>query len=143
VLPEHARAKPAAATAQTAQLTVRHFLTRAVVEDAPFAACQYLTPNAQREVARLAQAPTCRDAFTAAAPAFDGIRSVGDVNSLPMRAGVSGDRATVVATPAHHPPATFVLARATPAELFAYQAPPDPWRIDNGEQVVLGAAATR
>ena len=139
-LPVHgAAAMPATATpAGQAADTVRQFLVTAVVDDNPYLACQYLTGSQQRAIARLAAAPSCRDAFTAATPAFAGIQSAADVHALRIGVRLLGDRATVSVTGHGARPTTFVLRRATPAELNAFQAPQAPWRIDSGATAVLG-----
>jgi hypothetical protein len=139
VVPERAAAKPHGATPATADATVEHFLTVGIVEDNAYLACQYLTPAAQQRVARVAGTPTCRAALTASPPSFAGIQSDADVKALSMRATVRGGRATVVVTPpaGRGGPATFGLRPATPRDYDAFQAPPDPWRIDSGVRAVL------
>jgi hypothetical protein len=48
---------------------------------------QYLTPAAQREVARLAARPTCREALLATQPSFEAITSEGALHALTGAAG--------------------------------------------------------
>jgi hypothetical protein len=139
-LPGHAGAQAAPAPAAQAQETVREFLTAAVLNDDAYLACQYLTPAEQRRVARLAgRAATCQEAFIAAHPAFAGVRSITQLDALPLRTAVRGDRAVVLA-PRPQPaagPVRFVLRRATRAELDAFHAPQVPWRIAAGATAIL------
>ena len=131
-LPEHAAASTPPAPVAEAQGTVRHFITAAVLQHDAYLACQYLTPAEQRRVARGTR--DCQEAFVAASPTFDGGRSVTGLRALGLRAVVRGARAEVVA---QHPRVTFVLRRATIAELNAFHAPQDPWRIDRDAEAVL------
>jgi hypothetical protein len=139
-LPGHAQAGQAPSPAAEAQQTVREFLIAAVIDDNAYLACQYLTPDEQRRVARLAgRAASCQEAFIAAQPVFAGVRSVIEVKALPLRTTVRGDRAVAI-VPRRQPapgPIRFVLRRATRAELDAFHAPQVPWRIASGATAVL------
>ena len=138
-LPEHAAARTAPATVAEAQTTVRDFLVAAVLQHDAYLACQYLTPAERRRVARHAGPGTdCQEAFVAAAPTFPGVRSVLGLRALPLRAVVRGERAEVVTPRPGLTPVTFVLRRATIAELNEFHAPQVPWRIDRGALAVLG-----
>jgi hypothetical protein len=138
-LPEHAAARTAPATVARAQATVRGFLVAAVLEHDAYLACQYLTPAERRRVARHAGRRTdCQQVFVAAAPTFAGVRSVTQLRALRLRAVVRGERAEVVAPRPGLTPVTFVLRRATIAQLNAFQAPQVPWRIDRGALALLG-----
>jgi hypothetical protein len=139
-LPEHAAARTAPATVAQAQTTVRGFLVAAVLQHDAYLACRYLTPAERRRVARHAgPGADCQQAFVAAAPTFPGVRSVLGLQALRLRAVVRGERAEVAAPRPGLAPATFVLRRATIAELNEFQAPQVPWRIDRGALAVLGA----
>jgi hypothetical protein len=126
-------------TAAAATQTVRDFLAGAVLEDSPYAACQYLTLSEQEAVARIAgDGQTCRDALTARPPSFAGIRSEGALRALDLRAEVVGHAtADVTVDRARHAPVTFVLRRTTPADSLAFAAPPGAWRIASGAIGVL------
>ena len=139
VLPREkaANGSPVAPTAQAAVQTVRSFVVTSVIDDNPVLACKYMTATAQQRVARLSDAPSCQAALTATAPTWPGVQSVADVESLPMRATLQRDRASVVAVGPGRKPVTFVLRPATPAELFAFEAPGEPWRIESGFQALL------
>ena len=135
-LPEHlaARSGPEAG----AQDTVRGFLTAAVLESDGYLACQYLTPAEQSRVARLAgEGETCLQAFVASRPAFPGVASEGELKELDLRTVVRGGRATVVVPRSRRKPVTFVLRRATRAQLAGFRAPQVPWRIQSGAAAAL------
>jgi hypothetical protein len=137
-LPEHAAARTPPAPVARAQDAVLGFLTAAVVNNDAYLGCQYLTPAEQARVARLAgRGSTCQEALVAARPTFAGVRSVAQLKALRLRTVVRGDRAEVIAQPPGAKPVTFVLRRATPAELNAFDAPQVPWRIDSGATAVL------
>jgi hypothetical protein len=137
-LPEHAAASRAPAPVAEAQDTVRGFLTAAVLNQDAYLACQYLTPAERVRVARRAgRGATCQDAFVAVRSTLAGIDSEATLKGLPLRTVVRGDRAVVVARPSGAKPVTFVLRRATPGELDAFDAPHVPWRIDAGADGVL------
>jgi hypothetical protein len=137
-LPEHAAARAPPAPVAQAQDTVLGFLTAAVLNDDAYLGCQYLTPAEQVRVARLAgRGATCQDAIVASRPTFAGVRSVAQLKALHLRTVVRGDRADVIAQPPGGKPVTFVLRRATPAELNAFDAPQVPWRIDSGATALL------
>ena len=126
-------------TAAAATQTVRDFLAGAVLEDSPYAACQYLTLSEQAAVARIAgDGQTCRDALTARPPSFAGIHSEGALRALDLRAEVVGRvTADVTVNRPRHAPVTFVLHRTTPADSRAFAAPPGAWRIGSGAIGVL------
>jgi hypothetical protein len=137
-LPERAAARTASPTVAEAQATVRDFLVAAVLQHDAYLACQYLTPAERRRVARHAgPGSDCQEAFVAAAPTFPGVRSVIGLRALPLRAAVRGERAEVVTPRPGLTPVTFVLRRATIAELNEFHAPQVPWRIDRGALAVL------
>jgi hypothetical protein len=137
-LPEHAAASRAPAPVAQAQDAVLGFLTAAVLNNDAYLGCQYLTPAEQARVARLAgRGATCQDAFVASRPTFAGVRSLAQLKALRLRTVVRGDRAAVIAQPPGGKPVTFVLRRATPAELDAFEAPQVPWRIDSGATALL------
>jgi hypothetical protein len=137
-LPEHVAATTVPAPAAQAQDTVRGFLTAAVLNEDAYLACQYLTPAERLRVARrAARGATCQDAFVASRPTFARIDSEARLKALSLRADVRGDRAVVVAQPPGARPVTFVLRRATPGELAAFDAPQVPWRIDAGAEAVV------
>jgi hypothetical protein len=60
------------------------------------------------------------------------------LRALPLRAAERGERAEVVTPRPGLTPVTFVLRRATIAELNEFHAPQVPWRIDRGALAVLG-----
>jgi hypothetical protein len=126
-------------TAAAATQTVRDFLAGAVLEDSPYAACQYLTLSEQDAVARIAgDGQTCRDALTARPPSFAGIHSEGALRALDLRAAVVGHAtADVTVDRPRHAPVTFVLRRTTPADSLAFAAPSATWRIASGAIGVL------
>jgi hypothetical protein len=126
-------------TAAAATQTVRDFLAGAVLEDSPYAACQYLTLSEQAAVARIAgDGQTCRDAVTARPPSFGGIHSEGGLHALDLRAEVVGHAtADVTVDRPRNAPITFVLRRTTPADSLAFAAPPGAWRIASGAIGVL------
>ena len=99
VVPEHeakeSTAKPAA-TAQSADETVRQFLLAAIVEDDAYPSCQYLTTAQQATLARQAGATSCRLALTSTSPSLDGVQNEADVDRLKIGVRVAGDRATAV-----------------------------------------------
>jgi hypothetical protein len=136
VRPVAARTTSAPTAAGAAQ-TVRDFLATAVLEDNAYLACQYLTGPAQRQVARIARVPTCREALVATRPTFDAIQSIGPLDRLDLRAAVRDGRASVTALRHGYPPATFGLRPTTPADYAAFDAPAAPWRIDSGYLAVL------
>jgi hypothetical protein len=137
-LPEHAAARAAPAPVVQAEDTVRGFLIAAVVNDDAYLGCQYLTPAEQARVARLAgRGATCQEALVASQPRFAGVRSVAQLNAVRLRAVVRDDRARVSAQLPGGKPVTFILRRATPAELNAFEAPQVPWRIDSGVTSLL------
>ena len=130
------QAPDAAAAAQT----LRDFLAVAVVDDSPYAACEYLTPREQQSIARLAgQGQTCRDALTATPPALAGVATAGRIRRLHMRTVVREGRARITVSGAGRTSLTFDLRRATPADLEAFEAPPAAWRIASGATALLGA----
>jgi hypothetical protein len=140
VVPEHEAKESTAntaATAGSAAETVRQFLLLAIVEDDAYPSCQYLTPDQQTTLARLAGASSCRLALTGTSPSFDGVQNEADVDRLKIRATVVGDRATAVVSGRSRPPVTFTLARATPAEVEAFEAPSTPWRIASGAEALV------
>ncbi|HEY7618901.1 MAG TPA: hypothetical protein VH834_03970 [Solirubrobacteraceae bacterium] len=119
--------------ASAAAATVRAFLAAAVVDGNAYAACQYLAPSEQQQVAALAgDGQTCRSALAATEPSLAGIHSEGSLHALPMRVAVRDGRA-FVATPR----VMFVLRPATSAETSAFQAPAASWRIASGAAALL------
>jgi hypothetical protein len=119
--------------------TLRDFLVNAAVDDNAYAACEYLTPGEQQRVAGAAgQGQTCRDALTATPPALAGVATAGRVRRLHMRTVVRGGRARIAVSGAGRTSLTFLLRRATPAELEAFEAPPAAWRIASGATALLG-----
>ena len=125
-------------TAAAATQTVRDFLASAVLEDDPYAACQYLTIGAQQEVGRIAGADqTCRDALTARPPSFPGLHSEGTLRALDVRAVLVGRSTadTTVGRP-RRPPVTFVLKRTVPAESAAFAARSGAWRIASARPAI-------
>jgi hypothetical protein len=140
VVPEHESVKTdanTAATARSADETLRQFLLTALVEDDAYPSCQYLTTGQQATLARLAGATSCRLALTGTSPSLDGVQNEGDVDRLKIRVTVVGDRATAVVSGRGRPPVTFTLARATPAEAEAFEAPSTPWRIASGAEALV------
>jgi phosphatidylglycerophosphate synthase len=140
VVPEHEAVKTdanTAATARSADETLRQFLLLALVRDDAYPSCQYLTTGQQAELARLAQATSCRLALTSASPSLDGVQNEADVDRLKIRVTVVGDHATAVVSRRGRPPVTFTLARATPAEVEAFEAPSTPWRIASGAEALV------
>jgi hypothetical protein len=131
---QSAAASTTSPTASAASQTVRDFLATAVLEDNAYAACQYLTVSEQDVVARAAGADqTCRDAFVAAPPSFDGIQSEGALHALDARGVLVGaSTADVTVDRRGYAPVTFVLRRATGADAVAFAAPPAAWRIASG-----------
>jgi hypothetical protein len=126
--------------ARAAAQTVRDFLASAVLDDNAYAACEYLTPSAQQQVARLAGGDqTCRDALTATEPSFAGIGSEGALHALRLRAVERDGSAFVTAVPRGRRPVTFLLPRTTGSEAAAFKAPPAAWRIAHGATAVLGS----
>src|SRR5215218_7355804 len=135
VVPEHESEESTAGTAATARSadeTVRQFLLLALVENDAYPSCQYLTSSQQATLARLAGTTSCRLAVTGASPSLDGVQNEGDIDRLKIRATVDGDRATTVVSGRGRAPVTFTLVRATPAEVEAFEAPSTPWRIASG-----------
>lgn len=129
-------------TAAAAAQTVRDFLASAVLDDNAYAACQYLTPNAQHDVARLAgEGQTCRDALSATQPSFAGIQTEGALHALRLHAVVRDGTAQVTTAPRGRQAVTFVLQPTTAAEASAFEAPPAAWRIADGATAVLGSQA--
>lgn len=140
VVPEHEAKESTAgtaATAESAEETVRQFLLLAIVEDDAYPSCQYLTTAQQAQLARLADATSCRLALTATSPSLDGVDDEADVDRLKIRATVAGDRATAVVSGRGRTPVTFTLARATAAEVEAFEAPSTPWRIASGAEALV------
>jgi hypothetical protein len=140
VVPEHEAKESTAGTAPTAasaEETVRQFLLLAIVEDDAYPSCQYMTTGQQAQLARLAGATSCRLALTGTSPSLDGVQDEGDVDRLKIRATVTGDRATAVVSGSGRAPVTFTLARATPAEVEAFEAPSTPWRIASGAAALV------
>jgi hypothetical protein len=140
VVPEHEAKESTAntaATAGSADETLRQFLLLAIVEDDAYPSCQYLTTGQQATLARAAGATSCRLALTGTSPSFDGVQNEADVNRLKIRVTVNGDRATAVVSGRGRPPVTFTLARATPAEIEAFEAPSTPWRIASGAEALV------
>jgi phosphatidylglycerophosphate synthase len=140
VVPEHEAKESTAntpATAGSAGETVRQFLMLAIVEDDAYPSCQYLTTGQQATLARQAGATSCRLALTSTSPSLDGVENEADVDRLRIRATVVGDRATAVVSGRDRAPVTFTLARATPAEVEAFEAPPTPWRIASGAEALV------
>jgi hypothetical protein len=124
--------------------TLRDFLTSAVVDDNPYAACQYLTPGQQQRIARLAgQGQTCRDALTATPPALSGVTTAGHLRRLRTRTTVHGERARITVSGYGTPSLRFVLRHATPSELEAFEAPPSAWRIASGATALLHSGSPR
>jgi hypothetical protein len=135
---ESAGASTVRPTPAAADQTIRDFLTSAVLDDNAYAACQYLTPSAQQNVARLAGGgQTCRDALSATQPSFAAIRSEGALHALRLHAVVRGRTADVTAAPHGRLSVTFVLQRTTGDEAAAYDAAPSAWRIAGGATAVL------
>jgi hypothetical protein len=140
VVPEHEAQESTAGTAATAgaaEETVRQFLLEAIVEDDAFPSCQYLTTAQQTQLARLADATSCRLALTGTSPSLDGVQNEADVDRLKVRVTVAGDRATAVVSGRGRAPVTFTLAKATPAEVEAFEAPSTPWRIASGAEALV------
>jgi hypothetical protein len=140
VVPEHEDKQSTAGTAATAgsaEETVRQFLLLAIVEDDAYPSCQYLTTGQQAMLARLAGATSCRLALTSTSPSLDGVQNEADVDRLKIRVTVAGDRATAVVSGRGRAPVTFTLAQATPAEVEAFEAPSTPWRIASGAQALV------
>ena len=125
------------ADAATATQTLRDFLTVGVLENNPYAACQYLTPAEQQAVARKGgQDQTCRDVLTANPPRLGTLSSPGQLHALHMHTVVRGS-ARITLSGAGGAPRTFVLHRATPADYAAYQAPSAAWRVASGATSLL------
>ena len=121
--------------ARSAADTVRAFLASAVLDGNAYAACEYLAPSAQAQVAALAgDGQTCRDALTATTPSFPGVTSEGSLHALHLRATVRDGTAYVAGGGV-----SFVLRPATAAEKSAFQAPQADWRIVSGATAVLTA----
>jgi hypothetical protein len=133
------------ATATTATRTVRAFLTDAVVLNDAYDACQYLSTPARQQVTNVAgEGRTCREAFTASRPGFDGIDTDSGVHGLEMRTTLEHGIARVTAvSPSGSPASTFVLRPATPADADSYRPPACAWRIVQGATAVLGRPAAR
>jgi hypothetical protein len=109
-----------------------------VLEDDPYAACQYLTIGAQEEVGRIAGGDqTCRDALTARPPSFAGVHSEGALEALDVRAVLMGRSTadTTVRGPGR-PTVTFVLKRTVPAESAAFAAPAAASRIASARPAI-------
>jgi hypothetical protein len=120
--------------APAATATVRAFLASAVLDGNAYAACQYLAPSEQQQVARAAgEGQTCRDALTAAEPSIPGVYSEGALHALSLHGVVRGTTAFVTG----RSPLAFELKPATAAETSAYAAPPAAWRIVSGATAVL------
>jgi hypothetical protein len=137
---DSAAASTTSPTAAAATRTVRDFLASAVLEDSPYATCQYLTLSEQERVARIAGGgQTCRDALTARPPSFAGLHSEGGLRALDLRARVVGRAAVadVTVDRSGRAPVRFVLRRTTPADSLAFAAPPGAWRIASGAIAVL------
>jgi hypothetical protein len=131
---ESAAVSTSSTDAAGAAATVRAFLASAVLDGNAYAACQYLTPSEQQQVADLAgDGQTCRDALTATAPSFPGVHSEGSLEALRLRAALRDGTALVTAGSG----ITFVLRPATAAERSAYAAPGAAWRIAAGATAVL------
>lgn len=140
VVPEHESKESTAGTAATAgsaDETVRQFLLLAIVEDDAYPSCQYLTTAQQATLARLAGATSCRLALTGTSPSLDNVQDEADVDRLKIRATVDGDRATAIVSGGDGAPVTFTLTRATPAEVEAFEAPSTPWRIASGAEALV------
>jgi hypothetical protein len=119
--------------------TVRDFLIAAVAERNGLGACAYLTPHAVDEV--LAAEPhgaQCRTVLLSAGltlgsqavrleSTFKGLTY--DVEQRSARA-----RVTVRGYGGAH---TFLLRKATQAELSEFQPPPTSWRIDSGVSALV------
>ena len=133
------------ATATTATRTVRAFLTDAVVLNDAYDACQYLSAPAQQQVSNVAgEGRTCREAFTASRPGFDGIDTDSGVRALQMHTTLEHGIARVTAvSPSGSRSTTFVLRPATPADAGSYRPPVCAWRIVQGATAVLGRPAAR
>jgi hypothetical protein len=130
------RTRPA--DASTATQTLRDFLTVGVLENNPYAACQYLTPAEQHAVALRGGAyQNCRDVLTANPPRFGTLDSPGQLRGLRMQTVVHGDAARVTVSGAGAAPRTFVLHRATAADYAAYLAPSADWRVASGATSLL------
>jgi hypothetical protein len=128
----------AAPTLSQARKTVHNFLGVAVLEHNGSRACRFLTGAEQQRVARLGgPGATCREVFDRVQPSLRGVPNVEALNRLDVRATVRGGTAQVTARPRGQKPITFVLRRATRAELSAFGAPQDPWRIDAGATALL------
>jgi hypothetical protein len=121
--------------ARSAADTVRAYLASAVIDGNAYAACEYLAPSAQAQVAALAgDGQTCRDALTSTTPSFPGVTSEGSLHALPLRAAIHDGTAYVAGRGV-----TFALRPATAAEKSAFQAPQADWRIVSGATAVLTA----
>jgi hypothetical protein len=121
--------------ARSAADTVRAFLASAVIDNNSYAACEYLAPSAQAQVATMAgYGQTCRDALAATTPSFRGVTSEGSLHALTLRAAVRDGTAFVTGRGV-----TFALRPATAAEKSAFQAPQADWRIVSGATAVLTA----
>jgi hypothetical protein len=138
VVPESAKTDAnTSATARSADETLRQFLLSAIVEDDAYPSCQYLTTGQQAALARQAGATSCRLALTGTSPSLDGVQNEGDIDRLKIRVTVVGSRATAVVSGRDRPAVTFTLARATPAEVEAFEAPSTPWRIASGAEALV------
>lgn len=140
VVPEHEAEETTAntaATARSADETLRQFLLLALVEDDAYPSCQYLTAGEQAAIARRAGATSCRLALTSSSPTLDDVQDEADVDRLKIDVTVDDGRATAVVSGRGRSPVTFVLVRATPEEAEAFEAPPTPWRIASGAEALV------
>jgi hypothetical protein len=128
---------PDGLTADSAEATVREFVTSSVVAQDGQAACGYLTTSEQTALARLANTGgACRQALDRAA-SFHGVEGAGDVRGLDLQATVTGRTARVTAPGS--PRAVFTLTPAPPGAAPSYGVPQEPWRIASGAEQVLAS----
>jgi hypothetical protein len=122
--------------------TVRAFLTDAVIDRNGVVACRYLTPRERQLVeAATSRGASCAIALSASALRLGGrnILQESSLKRLDYRVDERGGHAQVTlgsGAAAH----TFILRRATSAELREFQPPPTHWRIDSGAEGLLGGA---
>jgi hypothetical protein len=129
----------AAPNAAGAAATVRAFLASAILDANAYAACQYLAPSEQQQVADLAgDGQTCRAALAATESSIPGVHSEGSLHALQLHAVVRAGTAVVMG----RSPLAFALRPATAAETSAYKAPSAGWRIVSGATSVLTQAAS-
>jgi hypothetical protein len=122
-----ARAVLADPLPDTPQATVRDFLSAALVEQNPTAACGYLTPRARKSFEPGQDCAT----FFSALPSTSNRR----LDRLRITTRADG-RARIVRAGRW----SFVLRPASAEALSEFQAPPTDWRIDSGVAALMGRA---